>query len=93
MSVGSRQYRYSYTPPPLQEEPGQDGDDDDSALVINVRLVPRPSVVSSPPSLQVSHTVSRLLVLQTVRTCPGWPRTSHLLHLGKFNSSYYFDEA
>ena len=41
MSVGTRQYRYSYTPPDLgedREDRGQEAEDD-SALVINVRSV------------------------------------------------------
>ena len=36
MSLGTRQYRYSYTPPELEDDPGQDTD---SGLVINVRSV------------------------------------------------------
>ena len=42
MSLGTRQYRYSYTPPELEDELEQDRDrdtDTDSALVINVRSV------------------------------------------------------
>ena len=40
MSLGTRQYRYSYTPHELEDDLDQDRDQDrdaDSALVINLR--------------------------------------------------------
>ena len=53
MSLGTRQYSYSYTPPHLEEDSGQECQDD-SALVINVRSVLlTPGLSISLP--QVSH--------------------------------------
>ena len=61
MSLGTRQYSYSYTPPHLEEDSGQECQDD-SALVINVRsvLLTLGLSISLP---QVSHPLPWYLVL------------------------------
>ena len=97
MSLGTRQYRYSYTPPEMELEDDLEQDpDNDSALVINVRSVQSdPTQLNFRLILQVSNTVRRVvLVLQTVRSGPSWSRSYHLFHLGEFRSTiyiYYFD--